>query len=105
MVGDQPTGAIEGIVISAVSHEGLQVSVDGKPARLAVALDDGTIIAAGEDVAREGKRSRSTPTVAFSRARASCVSSVILWRHARDSLDGQPFRYGWEVFRSCLGRR
>ena len=53
MIGEQKTGAIEGVVISAVSHEGLSVTVDGKPARLAVVTDDGQVIAVGPDVARE----------------------------------------------------
>lgn len=55
MIGTQPTGAIEGVVISAVSHEGLRVSVNGKPARLAIVLDDGTVVSAGDDVAREAE--------------------------------------------------
>ena len=33
MIGTQPTGAIDGVVISAVIHEGLTVTVDGKPAK------------------------------------------------------------------------
>lgn len=55
MIGQQQTGAIQGVVISAVSHEGLTVTVDGKPARLAVVTDDGQVIAAGVDVAREAR--------------------------------------------------
>lgn len=55
MIGTQPTGAVPGVVISAVVHEGLRVTVDGKPARLAVILDDGTVIAAGQDVAQEAQ--------------------------------------------------
>jgi hypothetical protein len=55
MIGQQPTGAIQGVVITAVSHEGLRVSVDGKPARLAIVLDDGTVVSAGDDVAREAE--------------------------------------------------
>ena len=53
MIGHQQTGAIEGVVISKVSHERLRVSVNGKPARLAIVLDDGTIVSAGDEVARE----------------------------------------------------
>ncbi|ATA54557.1 hypothetical protein CKY39_16080 [Variovorax boronicumulans] len=53
MIGTQPTGAIGGVIISAVSHEGLTVTVDGKPARLAIVTDDGQVIAAGTEVARE----------------------------------------------------
>ncbi|QPR32958.1 hypothetical protein I6G96_18545 [Delftia acidovorans] len=55
MIGTQPTGAIEGVQISAVSHEGLSVSINGKPGRLAIITDDGQIIAAGKDVAREAQ--------------------------------------------------
>ncbi|WP_137860763.1 hypothetical protein [Variovorax sp. 3P27G3] len=55
MIGTQPTGAIEGVVISAVSHEGLVVTVNGKPAKLAIVTDDGQVIASGADVAREAE--------------------------------------------------
>jgi len=55
MIGTQPTGAMEGVVISAVSHEGLTVTVDGKPAKLAIVTDDGQVIAAGDVVAREAE--------------------------------------------------
>lgn len=55
MIGTQPTGTIQGVVISAVAHEGLTVEVDGKHARLAIVTDDGQIIAVGEDVAREAR--------------------------------------------------
>ncbi|UDF33488.1 UNVERIFIED_ORG: hypothetical protein LHJ69_12725 [Shinella sp. XGS7] len=55
MIGTQPVGAIEGVVISAVSHEGLTVTVDGKRARLAIVTDDGHVIAAGDQVAREAE--------------------------------------------------
>lgn len=55
MIGHQTTGAIEGVVISKVSHERLRVSVNGMPARLAIVLDDGTIVSAGDDVAREAE--------------------------------------------------
>lgn len=55
MIGIQPTGAIEGAVISMVTHEGLTVTFNGKPARLAIVTDDGQVIAAGKDVAREAE--------------------------------------------------
>ncbi len=55
MIGTQPEGAIDGVVISAVSHEGLRVTVNGKPARLAILTDDGQVIAAGDQVAREAE--------------------------------------------------
>lgn len=55
MIGTQPTGAIAGVVISAVSHEGLSVTVDGKPAHLAVVNEAGEVIAMGPKVAREAE--------------------------------------------------
>lgn len=55
MIGPQPTGKLPGVIISAVAHEGLTVTVNGKPARLAVLAEDGTVIAAGRDVAREAQ--------------------------------------------------
>lgn len=55
MIGTQPTGAIQGVHISAVSHEGLTVTVNGVPGRLAIVTDDGRIIAVGQDVAREAE--------------------------------------------------
>lgn len=53
MIGTQMTGRIPGIDISAVVHEGLTVTVNGKPARLAVITDDGHVVATGDDVAFE----------------------------------------------------
>lgn len=55
MIGTQTTGAIEGVVITAVAHEGLTVLANGKPARLAIIDDDGNVLAAGADVAREAE--------------------------------------------------
>ena len=55
MIGTQPTGAIEGVVISMVAHEGLTVTAHGKPARLAIISEDGQVLAAGDDVAREAE--------------------------------------------------
>lgn len=55
MIGTQPIGAIEGVVISAVAHEGLRVTVNGKPARLAIVDDDGNVVTAGQLVAREAE--------------------------------------------------
>ena len=53
MIGQQPTGALPGVVISAVVHEGLSVTVDGKPGQLAVIDDQGRVVAVGQQVARE----------------------------------------------------
>jgi C4-dicarboxylate-specific signal transduction histidine kinase len=55
VIGTQPTGAIKGVVISAVFHEGLTVTVNGKPARLAVVDEAGVVIASGDVVAREAE--------------------------------------------------
>lgn len=55
MIGDLPHASIQGIVISAVGHEGLSVSVNGKPARLAIIDDNGHVLAAGTDVAKEAE--------------------------------------------------
>lgn len=55
MIGTQPEGTINGVVISAVAHQGLTVMVDGKPARLAIVTDDGHIVASGDQVAKEAE--------------------------------------------------
>lgn len=55
MIGTQPTGAIAGVVISATAHEGLTITVAGRPARLAIVTDDGQVVAAGDQVAREAE--------------------------------------------------
>jgi len=53
MIGDQPTGAITGVIVSAVGHEGLSVTVNGRPGRLAIVDDEGHVVAAGDQVATE----------------------------------------------------
>lgn len=55
MIGTQPTGTISGITIEAVSHIGLSVTVNGRPARLAIVTDDGQIVSSGDEVAREAE--------------------------------------------------
>ena len=55
MIGEQKTGNVPGVVISAVAHEGLRVTVDGRPARLAVVDENGRVIADGDQVAREAR--------------------------------------------------
>jgi hypothetical protein len=55
MIGDQPTGRLQDVVISGVSHKGLSVTVNGKPAKLAIITDDGQVVAAGEKVAQEAE--------------------------------------------------
>jgi hypothetical protein len=54
MIGTQPTGALGAIEISAVTHEGLRVTVNGRPAVLAIVLD-GQVVASGAEVAREAQ--------------------------------------------------
>ncbi len=53
MIGDQPTGTIDGVVISAVAHEGLSVMVRGGRGRLAVLDENGQVVADGDDLALE----------------------------------------------------
>lgn len=55
MIGQQPTGAIPGVVITAVAHEGLTVQINGRPGKLAVLDEAGNVIAAGPAVAREAE--------------------------------------------------
>ena len=55
MIGKQPTGTIPGVVIHAIAHEGLRVTIDGKPGQLAVVADDGHVVALGQEVADEAE--------------------------------------------------
>ena len=55
MIGTQRTGRIEGVFITAVAHEGLTVTINGKPGKLAILAEDGTVIAEGANVAREAQ--------------------------------------------------
>lgn len=55
MIGQQPTGAVPGVVITSVVHEGLRVLVNGRPARLAIVDESGAIVAEGDRVAREAE--------------------------------------------------
>jgi len=55
MIGTQPTGAIQGVLITAVAHEGLSVLVDLKPGRLAIVDEDGHVVTASPLVAREAE--------------------------------------------------
>jgi hypothetical protein len=55
MIGTQRTGTLPHVLITAVSHEGLRVTVDGKPARLAIIAEDGQLVVAGDAVAREAE--------------------------------------------------
>jgi hypothetical protein len=53
--GDQPMGILapQGVVFSALAHEGLSVTVNGEPAQLAVLAPDGSVVATGALVAGE----------------------------------------------------
>lgn len=53
MIGPQETGHVPGIEFSTAPHEGVTVAVAGRRKRLAVIDDDGSVIAAGVDVALE----------------------------------------------------
>lgn len=55
MIGDQPTGNVEGLQLTAVSHEGLRAMYKGKPAHLAIVGDDGNVLAFGAQVAIEAE--------------------------------------------------
>ncbi|MCE2658327.1 MAG: hypothetical protein LW854_08765 [Rubrivivax sp.] len=55
MIGTQPTGRLPGVVISAVGHEGLSVTANGRPARLAVVDENGQVLVAGPEVAQEAE--------------------------------------------------
>lgn len=53
MIGTPITNQLPGVAISGVAHEGLSVTAGGRPARLAVIDENGRVIAAGPEVARE----------------------------------------------------
>lgn len=56
MIGThQPVGVMPGVHIQAVPVGGLEVTVNGRPARLAIITEDGQIVAAGTAVAREAR--------------------------------------------------
>jgi hypothetical protein len=52
LIGEQKTGRVEGVVISATGDERLSATVNGAPARLAVVMSDGAIVDA-EGIAKE----------------------------------------------------
>ena len=53
MIGEQKTGTIDGLYITAVSHEIPRAVFNGRAVRLAIIDDEGQVIAAGPEVARE----------------------------------------------------
>lgn len=54
MIGTPKIGRLRHAVLSGVAHEGLRVTTpDGRPAHLAVIDDDGNVLEAGDEVARE----------------------------------------------------
>lgn len=55
MIGTLTTGAIPGVHIQSVVHEGLTVTINGRPGTLAILDEAGTIIATGNNVAQEAE--------------------------------------------------
>lgn len=53
MIGEQQTGTIDSVVVSALPHEGIRVMHAGAPARLAVLDANGNVIAEGGELAEE----------------------------------------------------
>lgn len=53
MIGTQPTGRIAGVTVTAKTHGGVRVLVNGKPAHVTILDDSGNVVAAGIDVADE----------------------------------------------------
>lgn len=53
MIGPIKTGTLRTAQISAVVHEGLNITANGQPCQLAIINADGQIIESGEQVARE----------------------------------------------------
>lgn len=52
MIGKQRTRLMAGVFITAMAQEGRTEMVNGKPARLAILADAGTVLAVGAEVAR-----------------------------------------------------
>ena len=90
MIGHQPAGAIPGAIISAVAHEGLTVTVDGRPARRAIFTEDGRIVASGPEVAREAGPYHAIVWRTFGEVRVGCANSVIPLRSVRMIKDSSP---------------
>jgi hypothetical protein len=59
------TSTLPGIVISTAAAQPLTVTVNGKPARLAIVTDDGQIVAAGPDVAAQARAAVAEAQVAY----------------------------------------
>jgi len=55
MIGDQNTGNVDGLQITAVSHEGLRATYNGKLVYLAIVSEDGKVLASGAQVAKEAE--------------------------------------------------
>ena len=54
MIGEQKTGLLKNVILSAVAHEPIKAATpEGKSAVLAVIDQHGNILAAGDDVANE----------------------------------------------------
>ena len=52
MIGSKPQDPTDKIQFSATAHTDLSVHVGGKPAKLAVITEDGTVVASGAKVAK-----------------------------------------------------
>lgn len=111
MIGFQPTGAIEGVVITGRLGDGLSIIARGQTARLAVVSDD-SVIAVGEDVACEFETvavesyrnllqgqgwvrvfSEALPFSATTRAHASAVISAVAHEGPTVTVNGQPAQF------------
>jgi hypothetical protein len=55
MIGDQSTGNVDGLQITAVSHEGLRATFNGQRVYLAIVSEDGKVLASGAQVAKEAE--------------------------------------------------
>lgn len=55
MIGDQITGNVAGLQITAVSHEGLRATFNGQRVYLAIVSEHGQVLASGAQVAKEAE--------------------------------------------------
>ncbi|MFZ7338069.1 hypothetical protein ACLS0R_17715 [Comamonas jiangduensis] len=53
MIGTMETNTISGVHIQAVAHEGLSVTINGRPGTLAILNEQGQVVATGKAVAQE----------------------------------------------------
>lgn len=55
MIGDQSTGNVDGLQITAVPHEGLRATYNGQRVYLAIVSEDGQVLSSGAQVAKEAE--------------------------------------------------